>query len=325
MRLFGNLLPAALLAWGLFLPVPGAADEKWDMATPFPDSSFHTQNIRWFAAELHRASSPRLELLIHSDSSLFKLPEIKTAVRNGKVNIGEILLSAHGAEDPLFETDAIPFLVSGVARARALMIRQRPLLEKRLAAQGLKLLFSVAWPGQGIISAGPLTEIGDLKGLNFRAYNAVTTRFATLAKANGVLVQQRDLGAAFASGVVQATMGSPLLAVELKTIGAAPHYYDVEAVHLRNAVVVNERAFRRLPSELQAFILEAAARAESRGWEVSAEQAAEAKRRLIQSGVAVTAAPPALRQQLGAIGDVLIEEWSKKIGASTAALLKEPM
>ena len=38
------------------------------------------------------------------------MPQIKRGVQQGQVQLGEILLSVYGNEDPFFEVDGVPFL-----------------------------------------------------------------------------------------------------------------------------------------------------------------------------------------------------------------------
>jgi TRAP-type transport system periplasmic protein len=47
-----------------------------DMPTPYPDKTFHTQNISQFAADVDAATQGALKIKIHSAGSLFKHPEI---------------------------------------------------------------------------------------------------------------------------------------------------------------------------------------------------------------------------------------------------------
>ncbi len=306
----------------LFISATAFADEKWDMPTPYPDGNFHTQNIRWFIDELKKATGGKLDVVVHSGASLFKMPEIKRAVQTGQVNIGEFLLSAYGNEDAIYEADGVPFLAVGYDQAWKLYQLQKPMLEKRLSAQGVRLLYSVAWPGQGIYSKIPMIRLSDFHGVKLRAYNAATTRLAELVKAQAVTIQQSEAPHAFATGVVQAMITSSATGADTKAWEYAKHYYDANAMHPRNAVVVNERAFRRLPADAQASILGLAAKAEARGWEMSKQTTIDARKLLAQHGMTVDPPPPALMADFKAIGATMIGEWVKRAGADGETLAK---
>ena len=88
-----------------------AAAQTWNMATPYPDGNFHTQNIKMFIDDVEAATD--IDITLHSNASLLKMPEIKRGVQTQQAQLGEILLSAYGNEDPLFRVDSIPFLAPG--------------------------------------------------------------------------------------------------------------------------------------------------------------------------------------------------------------------
>ncbi len=136
-----------------------AAAVTWQMPTPYGDSTFHTQNIRQFAKDVHEATGGELEIVVHSAGSLVKHPQIKRAVQTGQAQIGESIISLHANEDPLFGLDSLPFVATSYEDAERLWAAQRPAIEKKLADSGLKLLYTVAWPPQGLYTAKAISQI----------------------------------------------------------------------------------------------------------------------------------------------------------------------
>ena len=145
---------------------------------------------------------------MHADASLFKAPEIKRAVQTGQAQIGEVLISLHENEDPLFGIDVVPFLATSYPAAKKLWQASKPAIEKKLAAQGLMLLFAVPWGPQGIYAKKDINTVDDMKGLKWRAYNVGTSRIAELVGAQPVTIQAAELPQALATGVVNAFMTS---------------------------------------------------------------------------------------------------------------------
>ena len=94
------------------------AAEKWDMASGFPDNNFHTKNIREFIAKI-KAGTQELDIILHSNQALFKLPDSKKAVQSGQVPLAELLLVQFGNEDPIYEISAIPFLADTIERRKS--------------------------------------------------------------------------------------------------------------------------------------------------------------------------------------------------------------
>ena len=101
---FNRSLFAALIAGLAF--GSAQAQTKWDMPTPYPDSNLHTKNVKQFADDIKAATGGKLELVVHSNASLIKHPDIKRAVQTGQVPIGEFLVSVISNENAIFAFDS---------------------------------------------------------------------------------------------------------------------------------------------------------------------------------------------------------------------------
>src|SRR5207237_7017795 len=134
----------------------------------YPVSNFHTENIQQFANDVEKATGGKLKVQVHANASLFKAPEIKRAVQGNQAQAGEILLVNYENENPLFGVDGIPFLATSYADSMKLYRASKPALEKLLGAQGIRLLFTVPWPPQGIYTNKTLNSAADMKGLKWR-------------------------------------------------------------------------------------------------------------------------------------------------------------
>jgi len=310
-KLFTAMLTGLALA-GLST---GVAAQNWDMPLPYPDGNFHTKNVRAFADEVKTLTGGKLNITVHSGASLFKMPEIKRAVRTGQAQIGEILLSAYGNENPVFEADGIPFLAVGYDNAWKLYQAQKPVLEKLLADEGLMLLYAGPWPGQGLYTQQEVSSLDAMKGVKFRAYNAATSRLAELMGAVPTTVQYAEVPQAFSTGLVSAMLTSGATGVDTKAWDFVKVFYQTDAMHPKNIVIVNKRAFDALDKASQDALLEAAAAAEKRIWEISQQEAESSVKTLADNGMKVLMPSDTLSKELQAIGDTMVEEWLDKAGA----------
>ena len=269
MKSIAHFVPA--LFAGTFVTISATAafaEMAWDMPTPYPDNNFHTRNIAEFAKEVDTATGGNLTITIHANQSLIKHPDIKNSVRDGIAPIGEFLASRLENESAIFGADSIPFLATSYDAAFKLYGAQRPYIEKLLGEQGLKLLFSVPWPPQGIYAGKEVTKVEDLEGLKFRAYNLGTERVAALAKMIPAQIEAADVPTAFSTGRVEAMITSPSTGVDSKAWDFVKFYHDTQAWLPRNVVVVNQGAFDVLSDEEKAAVEAAAKSAETRGWEM---------------------------------------------------------
>ena len=86
----------------------------------------------------------------------------------------------------------------------------RKTLEDKLAKQGMKLLYTVAWPPQGIYTKRTLASAADMKGLKWRAYSPATSKIAELVGAQPVTVQAAEVSQALATFNDNDEWGVPL-------------------------------------------------------------------------------------------------------------------
>src|SRR3954464_2004123 len=311
------VLAAAAVACGA-----SQAQTKWDMPTPYADGEFHTRNVRAFAEDVKKATGGKLDINVHSNGSLIKHPDILRAVSTGQVNIAEFLLGQFGNEDPVFAADNVPFVAPGYDAGWKFYQAQKPVLEKKLQGRGMRLLYAVAWPGQGLYTKDPVKSVSDFKGLKMRTYSPLTSRLAELLGATPVQAQVPEIPQMFATGAMQAMVTSSATGTASKAWEFVKNYYKTNAWNPKNVVVVNDRAFGRLPKDQQEGILKAAAAAEPRGWEMSKQREKDADELLAKNGVSVGQPSPELKAALDKIGEQMAGEWEKSAGPDGQAILK---
>jgi TRAP-type C4-dicarboxylate transport system substrate-binding protein len=316
MRLNVSMLIAALALAGT-----AQAQTKWDLPAAYPASNFHTENLTQFAADVDKASGGKLKITVHANASLFKAPEIKRAVQGGQAQIGEILLVNYQNEWQIFGADGLPFLADSYDESAKLYKAQKPVLEKKLAEQGLMLLYAVAWPPQGIFSKKPINSAADLKGIKWRAYSPATSRIAELLGAQPVTVQQAELSQAMATGVIESYMSSGSTGFDTKTYEYLKYFTDTQAWLPKNGVLVNKAAFDALDKPTQAALLKAGADAETRGWATSRAKNTEYLELLKKNGMNIVPPSPALKADMKKVGDTMLQEWLQKAGPEGQAVV----
>src|SRR5688572_1753549 len=279
------------------------------MPTPYSDGQFHTINVKQFPDVVKKATGGKLDIVVHSNGLLIKHPDMLRAVSTGQVNIAEFLLGQFGNEDPIFAADNIPFVGTGYENAYRFYQAQRPLLEKRLAGRGLRLLYSVAWPGQGLYTRTALKSVDDLKGTKLRTYSPQTARLAELLGASPTVIQVPEVPQAFATGTVHAMITSSATGASTKVWEFVKNYYLTNAFHPKNVVVVNERAFQRLSEGEKKALMSAAAAAEKRGWELSGQREQSANKLLATNGVSVLEPDAPMKAAFEKIGEIMLAEW----------------
>lgn len=319
-RLFALSTTAAALTLALTTGT-ASAQTKWDLPAAYPATNFHTENLTQFAKDVETTTGGKLKITVHANGSLFKAPEIKRAVQGGQAQIGEILLVNFQNEWQLFGADGLPFLADSYDQAMKLYKVQKPFLEKKLAEQGMSLLYAVPWPPQGIYVKKPISSGADLKGVKWRAYSPATARIAELVGAQPVTVQAAELSQAMATGVIESYMSSGSTGFDTKTYEHIKYWYDTQAWLPKNAVIVNKAALDALDAPTKAALMKASAEAEVRGLAASKKANTDSLDKLKANGMNIVAPSAQLKADMKKVGDVMLKEWLEKAGPEGKTLV----
>src|SRR5690625_3654854 len=298
------------------------AATTWTMSNEQPDNNYLTQNARQFAEDIKKATDGQLIINVQSNSVLLKRPEVKRGVQQGEVDLGEMLVSTIGNEDPMLDVDSVPILASSFDETERLWELSKNIMAERLDEKGIVLSYSSPWPPQGIYTKKEISELEDLSGARFRAYSASTNRLASLMGTTPTTVQTPEVPQAFSTDVIDSMLTSPAAGLDTQDWDYVDHYYDAQVFIPQSFVIVNKAAFEQLPEDVQQAVLEASEVAEKRGWEMGRELTAELTQTLADNGMQVHELPDGLRAELEEIGEVMAQEWAEKAGDAGAQLLE---
>jgi TRAP-type C4-dicarboxylate transport system substrate-binding protein len=301
---------------------PAFAQVKWNLPAAYANTNYHTENLVEFAKDVERLTGGKLSITVHGNASLFKAPEIKRAVATGQAQMGEVLISIHENENPLFGIDVVPFLATSFSDAKKLWDASRPAIAKALDAQGLTVLMAVPWPPQGIYAKKDLNSVADMRGLKWRAYNVGTARIAEIVGAQPLTIQAAELPQALATGVADSFMSSGATGFDSKVWESLTHFYDTQAWIPNNITFVNKAAFAALDKPTQDAVLKAAADAEARGRRIADERTNFFLKELAAKGMKVLPPSPAFKEGLAKVGEQLTADWLKKSGAEGASVVE---
>lgn len=296
------------------------AQTTWKLATGYRVESFHTQNIMQFSRDVEQATGGKLLIQVYPNNTLAKLNDVSQAVQQGKAEAVETIMSSLVKEMPVAGADSIPFVVSSYKDAERLWKLQRPGVEKHFNELGLKLLYAVPWPPQGLHSSKPIRSVADFRGTQMRTYSPTTLRIAELLGAKPVDVAMVDVGKALSEGRMDNMITSALTGVENKVWGQIRYYYEINAWFPKNVVFVSSKAFDALKPEARSMVLNAAADAQTRGWLASQVLAGSATEELRQNGISIDRIPSDLELEIKRMGEKFSREWVRSVGNEANAI-----
>lgn len=329
MKVKACLTAVTLAVSALAGSVSAQAQTVWTMASGYPESSFFTKNIRLFIEDVEKHSNGALKIDLRSNDSLIKLDAVKRAVQSGQVQIGEIRMGVYGNEAAMFNLDNIPGVATDFDQAYHLMKAQKPFYDELFGKNGMRVITYVAWPGQGFYTKQPLKSLDDLKGQKLRIYSRQTQIMGQKLGMESLILPFAEVPQAFATGMIDALWTSAQSGTDVQAWDYVKYFTYTGTMHNKNAIIVNERALRGLDENLQKIVLEAAAIATDRGWELAREAHAERERTLRDHGMVIEQAPKDVLDRIDEIGKEMVEEWlgtandaEKKVYENYQAMLK---
>lgn len=285
-----------------------ASQTVWNMPTPVGDSMLVTRLDRGFAEEIEKRTNGALRIKVHSNSSLYKMPEILHAVRSGQVQIGEIFFSSYSNENPVYALESLPLPASGVEDFKKLLDLQKPVLDEIFAKQGIKLAYSVPLPGMGFYTKTEINSVDDLKGMKIRISSPIVGDLVKELGGEPVVTDPSEISQAFMTGMASAMItGSP--AVSVKPWEFSKYFYPTNTTHTKSAVIMNQAAFDQLPEDIQKVVLEVAAETQARGWTMMVEDDQANLKIMGEHGMTVMTPSEDFMKGLWAGGDRVIEKW----------------
>lgn len=297
------------------------AQSRWNMATPYKTTQFSTINIQKFLDEIQQKTNNQLHITLHSGGTLYRPKSIFKAVSRGQVHMGELLISSLGDQNPIFTVDTLPFIATDYDSARKLWSVSKSTISDLLEEKGVKLLFTVPWPGQNFYTLQPIQNAEYFQGKKLRTYNATTSEIASNLGAIPTPVEAANIPEAFNSGQIDAMITSSSTGVSSGSWNFLSDYTKVNAWLPKNMVFINKKAWEKLDASTQAIILEAAANAEKNGWQLSEEINSKNEQTLADNGVRISEASDALKASLKAIGEIMSKQWLDTTGYEGQAIL----
>jgi TRAP-type C4-dicarboxylate transport system substrate-binding protein len=320
LRAIGGVLFAIVLAMHA---APVFAQVTWQMATEYPQNSVSGIGLLTFANQVSTRTGGLITVTAIFDNELkISSSDMPRATSEGRITGADAFAGALSGLDAVFGLPTLPFVVSSVEIARAVNAKARPLYERALRAQGLKLLYLTIWPATGLWSDRPLGDVADLRQLAMRTYDdssaevmrtaGSTAKFLPMAEAMGGL-KDHSLNALLTSG--DGGVGRRLW-------NYLPYFTAIHYAMPVTLAFVRSEAFETLPEDTQKQVMAAATETEQSQFDLLANRTAENYARMRQSGVTITEpAPAVVTAALRAAAAKPIAAWKDHAGSEAVEIV----
>jgi len=300
------------------------AKTKWDMHLNYGAGNFHSQGAQRFADKVKEATNGELEIVLHPGASLgFKGPELLRAVAEGQLVIAEVPTGMVEGDAPILALTAQPFISSDAKEQRMLYQMAKETYATELKKFGQFTLYTSVWPFSGIYTQRPISSVADLKGLKMRVYDGTGLAFG---KATGIAARKMpfsEVYPAMKAGLLDSMYTSSVSGVDAKAWEVLKEFTPINIVGPVNMVNVNQKAWDKLPKEIQDTVIKIAAEMEDEMWNIAKESDTNSRATLKEKGINIPTVSDAFRAELDKVGDELRNDWAQKAGAGAQKVLDE--
>jgi TRAP-type C4-dicarboxylate transport system substrate-binding protein len=300
-----------------------AARVTWRMTTEYPQSNISGIGLVTFSKLVAERTGGIVTAAPAFDNEL-KIPsaEMPRAASEGRIAGGDAFAGALSSFDAVFALPTLPFVVQSVEVARTANARARPLYEKALAAQGLRLLYLTIWPSTGLWSDRPIAGTGDIPALSMRTYDNSSNDVMRAAGANAQFLPMDAAIAGLKEHRLNAFLTSGDGGAGRKLWDYLPYFTPINYAMPISLAFVRADLFAALPPEAQSQVLAAATEAEQSQFKLLANRTSENYARMRENGVHIAeTAPPSVVEALRKAATGPIAAWKARAGSEAVEIV----
>jgi TRAP-type C4-dicarboxylate transport system substrate-binding protein len=298
-----------------------SAAVTFDLATVWPESNFHTQNARRFAAEVEKATGGEVKINVQSGGSLgFKGPELLVNVRDGVVPIADILNIQQVGVEPILGIESIPFLLDSLEELKILHKHIRPLYEAVATKYNQKVLYMAPWPTQYLHLKIKTDTVEGLKGIKIRVPDKNAQEMCALIGMAPALIPWGETIPALASGAISGVSTSAVSGVDGKFWEFLKYAYKTNHGFPCQMVNINNDALKKVSAAGQQKLVEVGKTMEPDFWKVSDKADSDSAKRLVEGGMEIITVPGPMMADFRKRVSPMITDFMKRVPASAAPI-----
>ncbi|MFW5688428.1 MAG: TRAP transporter substrate-binding protein DctP [Spirochaetota bacterium] len=242
-----------------------ASAQVFRIGSAAPENSPWGRTLNQLAAEWQRISNGRVRVQVFHNSIAGDEADMVRKMRIGQLQAVVMTSTGLSTFSDGVLTLSMPLLIRTQDEYDYVFPRVRDELEGQIADDGFRVL---TWSTAGWIYAFSREEVRTpqaFQGLKLAASpeEMDLVRAYQLMGYQPIPVPYSERLAALANGMVNAYMSVPLLAAGFQWFGATPFMLDLRIGPAPGAVIISQRAYRRLPADVRDEMIAAAERVAS--------------------------------------------------------------
>ena len=325
MKKLTHLVFALALALGV---TAGNAQAKtaWTANSVWPPNNHQSIALEEFAAKVKTLTGGALEITVSSGGALgYKGPELLKVVRDGMVQVSDMLVSGVAGEDKIFQIVTLPFLAQNFEESKLLNDTARPYFDKAAAKWGQKILFISPWPGAGLWTKRQVTSVAEMKGLKTRTYDKNGALVVEATGGTPYSLAFSEVYSSLATGVIDSVITSTPTAVDAKFWEVLKYYQPMNITIATDMINVNLKAFEKLDKKTQDALVQAGREMEEAMWKKVVALDQEKEGLCTKNGMQTVVPSPAFMKELSTITEKIRTDWLQDASPEAKALYEEYM
>lgn len=272
-RMKARLISLSMVLLVLLLPA-GISAQTLKIASLAPENSDYGRVLNKINAEWLKISGGKVKLMIIHNGAAGGEDEVLRKMKQGTIQGGMFTSAALAKDSPIIVTLSAPLLIRTDAELKYVLPQIKKELDDSLARNGM---VAVAYARGGwiyVYSKQPFKLPSDVKQRKLASTDTDKATFGTL-QALGyrpISVALTDYLVSLNSNLIDTIMSSPVGAAQFQWFGIAKYMLDLRIAPFLGAVVIDEKAWKRVPEELRGKLLEAATQIVNRDLEPAVEK-----------------------------------------------------
>lgn len=300
------------------------AKTAWTANSVWPPNNHQTIALEEFAAKVKNLTGGELEITVSSGGALgYKGPELLKVVRDGLVQVSDMLISGVAGEDKIFQIVTLPFLALNFEESRLLNDTARPYFDKAAAKWGQKILFISPWPGAGLWTKRQVTTVEEMKGLKTRTYDKNGALVVEATGGTPYALAFSEVYSSLATGVIDSVITSTPTAVDAKFWEVLKYYQPMNITIATDMINVNLKAFEKLDKKTQDALVQAGKELEDTMWKKVVALDKEKEDLCKKNGMETVVPSADFMKALSAITEKIRTDWLQEASPEAKALYAE--
>lgn len=278
--------------------------------TVWPPQNFQAQGLAMLAEKASANSGGELKINLEVGGSLgYKGPELLRAVKDGSLQIAEMVSTGVAGDEPQFGVRSLPFIIDTWEQAKLFDKVTRPFYDAAAAKWNQKVLYIAPWPFAGLWANKEVKSISDMVGMKTRTYDRNGALVVSAAGGNALSIPFSEVYSSLATGLIDSVITSATTVTDGKFWEVLKYYQPIRITITTSMVTINKDAYDALPEKERLALDKASAEVEEKMWDLVVKSETKNEEVCQEKGVVFVPVSPEFKKQLKEVSAGVITEW----------------